>query len=322
MTDRSADRVTITSVDPTLPLAEQKALIADAGRRRHLSWGMDFDSRAHSLDPNIPEEWDEQVKELHRENLVSARAGMAREFGEQAIDAKIENFVAMGAKPFSVLAHHNALFHQVRPAFVIGAYYPALVGACALGERILNHLVLDMRGHFTGTRAYPKVHAKKSFDDWRVPIDALENWNILLPQAVTEFRALMNLRHRSIHFNPSTTQNLREHALAAVVHMRTIIEQQFASHALRPWFIPNTIGQIFIRKDWESNPYVQAYYLPNCPFVGPLFGMAPGPRGWQFYDQADNGDGEWSDEEFAAAYNDRDPADVAGSPGGKVDPQP
>lgn len=314
MSEHPAHRITIDNVDPSLSLDARKVLLADAGRRRHLSWGMDFDTRAHSLDPNIPDEWDERVKDLHRQNLVSARAGMAWEFGEQAIDAKIENFIAMGPKPFSVLAHHNALFHQVRQAFVIGAYYPALVGACALGERILNHLLLDMRGHFTGTPAYRKVHAKKSFDDWRVPIDTLESWDILLPQAVIEFRALMGLRHRSIHFNPSTTQNLRDHALAAVIHMREIIEQQFASHALRPWFMPNTLGHVFIRKEWEAHPYVRAYYLPNCPFVGPLFGMAPGPGGWQFYDHADYGDGDWSDDEFAEAYNQRDPEMVAGPP--------
>ena len=126
------------------------------------------------------------------------------------------------------VAGHNALFHQVRQAFVIGAYYPALVGACALGERILNHLMLDMRGHFTATPEYKKVYRKDSFDDWRLPIDTLEAWGILLPDAVIEYRALMDLRHRSIHFNRETTNALRDDALAAIIHMRTIIEQQFA----------------------------------------------------------------------------------------------
>ena len=172
---------------------------------------------------------------------------MVAEFGERGIDAKIDNFVAMGVKPFSVLAHHNALFHQVRQAFVIGAYYPALVGACALGERILNHLMLDMRGHFTATPEYKKVYRKGSFDDWRLPIDTLEAWGILRPDAVVEYRALMGLRHRSIHFNPETTNALRDDALASIIHMRTIIEQQFASHAVRLWFIANKRGHAFIR---------------------------------------------------------------------------
>jgi len=134
MSEPEPTRITFETVDSTLSLDEQKRLVADPGRRRHLSWGMDFDSRALSLDPDIPDHWEEQVKELHRHNLKSARTGMVAEFGERGIDAKIDNFVAMGIKPFSVLAHHNALFHQVRQALVIGAYSPALVGACALGE--------------------------------------------------------------------------------------------------------------------------------------------------------------------------------------------
>jgi len=74
---------------------------------------MDFDSRALSLDPEIPDHWEDQVKKSYGETC-NLRAGMAAEFGERGIDAKIDNFVAMGGKPFSVLAHHNALFHQVR----------------------------------------------------------------------------------------------------------------------------------------------------------------------------------------------------------------
>lgn len=312
MSEPEPTRITFETVDSTLSLDEQKRVVADSGRRRHLGWGMDFDSRALSLDPNIPDHWEEQVKELHRHNLKSAHAGMVAEFGERGIDAKIDNFVAMGVNPFSVLAHHNALFHQVRQAFVIGAYYPALVGACALGERILNHLMLDMRGHFTATPEYKKVYRKDSFDDWRLPIDTLEAWGILLTDAVVEYRALMGLRHRSIHFNPETTNALRDDALAAIIHMRTIIEQQFASHAVRPWFIANTLGHAFIRKEYENHPYVRAYFLPNCPFVGPLFGMAPGTGGWEFFDLPDYGDGDSTDDEFAAAYNDRDPTLVAG----------
>jgi hypothetical protein len=312
MNEPDSDRITFENVDPRLPLEQQKRLVVDSGRRRHLSWGMDFDSRALSLDAMIPDHWDKEVKELHRQNLEAARAGMIAEFGELGIDAKIENFIAIGVKPFSVLAHHNALFHQVRQAFVIGAYYPALVGACALGERILNHLMLDMRDHFKATPEYRKVYRKDSFDDWRVPIETLDAWGILLPDAVIEYRALMALRHRSIHFNAATVASLRDDALAAIVHMRTIIEQQFATHALRPWFIPNTLGHAFIRKDYETDPYVRTYFVPNCPFVGPLFGMAPGPNGWRFFDRADYGDGDWTDAEFAAAYNDRDPEQVTG----------
>ncbi len=307
-------RTTISDLPDGLSLAEIKNRIPDAARRRHLSWGMDFDSRALMLGMKIEDDWEPQVQELHRANISRAREGLAAEFGSIAIESKIENFLAIGTKPMSVLAYHNQFFDQVRRAFVMGDYYPALVGACALGERILNHLILDMRVSFSNTAEYKRVSRKYSFNDWDVPIDTLVAWDILLPTAESEFRSLKTLRHRSIHFNISTYSTLREDALAAILHMRTIIEQQFGSFAVRPWFIPGTKGHVFIKKEYESHPFVLAYFIPRCPFVGPLFGMAHSDEGWQFFDVPDYGNGDWSDEEFAREYNERDPAQVVTGP--------
>ncbi len=271
---------------------------------------MDFDSRAISLG-EIEDHWEPAVKALHLANQEQTTRGIVAQFGERAIDAKIENFIAIGIKPMSVLSYHNEFFEQIRSAFVMGQYYPALVGACALGERILNHLILDMRPYFKATPEYRRVHRKDSFDNWDLPINTLDAWGILLPEAINEFRALKLLRHRSIHFNLITYVTLRDDALAAILHMRTIIEQQFSSFAIRPWFIPGTLGHVFIRKSFETNPFVMKYFIPRCPFVGPMFGMAQGRNGeWDTFDVPDYGDGACTDEEFARRYNERDPTQV------------
>jgi hypothetical protein len=303
MTDLAPSRLTIDQVDQSLPLDQWKRNLADYGRRRHLSYTLDFDTRLHTLE-EPGEGWDEAAKAMHLANREQTRQRLGAEFGTDQLDAKIQNFVAIGSKPFSVLAYHNRLFDEVRRAFVIGAYYPALVGACALGERILNHLILDLRAHYSHTPEYKKVYRKNSFDDWRVVIDALEAWGVLLPKAVSEFRALMVLRHRSIHFNVSTYATLREDALAAILHMREIIDQQFTAFGLRPWFILGTKGHIFIKREWEESPFIKACYLPTCPFVGPYFAISFS-RGLRFHDHNDYGDGTWTDEEFAQAFNDR-----------------
>lgn len=314
MTRSAPSRPTIYDMRPDMTLAKVKATIPDAGRRRHLSWGFDFDTRALTLGDEPGSGWSEEARRLHAENQARARRRMIAEFGSFAIDAKIENFVALGTKPMSVLAYHNAFFEQVRRSFVMGDYYPALVGACALGERILNHLIIDMRPFFKGTPEYRHVFRKDSFDKWHVPIDTLVAWDILRPVAATEFRALAVLRNRSIHFNVSTYSTLRDDALAAILHMRTVIEEQFGSFATRPWFIPGTLGHVFIRKAFEDHPFVSIYFLPRCPFVGPLFGMRHGAGGWEFFDKPDYGDGAWTDEEFAREYNERDPAQVVKGP--------
>jgi hypothetical protein len=290
--------------------AEKEAL-PDRGRRRHLSWGMDFDTRSVTLAQEIGDHWDEENKALWLKNKANVREGLKTEFGELGIDAKIENFMAIDSKPFSTLSYHNRFFHQVRQAYVIGAYYPALVGACALGERILNHMIIDLREFYTSTPEYRHVYRKKSFDNWDVPIDALASWGVLLPDVAQEFRALKSLRHHSIHFNVETYSTLKDDALAAILHMRTIIARQFGSHGLQPWFLNGTKGHQFIAQDWETHPFVQTYYLHNCPFVGPLFDMEYGEQGWQFHDYPDYGERGWTDNEFARAFEERTPEMLA-----------
>jgi hypothetical protein len=309
MKTQNSPRITIDKIDRSAPLDQWKSLLADFGRRRHLSYTMDFDTRAHVFE-EPGELWTDEVRRLHSENRERTKAGLAREFGSDRLEEKIENFVGIGFKPFSVLAYHNQFFDQARRAFVIGAYYPALVGACALGERILNHLILDLRDFYRNTSEYKRVCRKGSIDDWRVAIDTLSAWNILLPKAAAEFQSLMALRHRSIHFNSSTYSTLREDALRAIHHMREIIDQQFTAFGDRPWFIKGTKGQIFIKREWESNPFVGKYYLPTCPFVGPHFTISF-EGGLRFHDHLDYGDGSWSDEEFAAAFEARLPEQLA-----------
>jgi hypothetical protein len=308
MTPQPTERVTIDKVDRSKPLAEWKSLLADFGRRRHLSYTMDFDTRAHVFE-EPGEGWAEEARRLHLENRERAKAGLAREFGADYLDEKVANFVAIGFKPFSVLAHHNQFFDQARRAFVTGAYYPALVSACALGERIVNHLILDLRDSYKHTAEYKRVYRKESFDNWQIPIDTLEAWNVLLPKAAAEFRALMELRHRSIHFNVGTYITLREDALAAIHHMREIIDQQFTAFGSRPWFIMGTRGHIFIKREWEENPFIKTYYLPTCPFVGPYFAISF-DQGLRFHDHPDYGNGDWTDEEFAAAFEGRSPGQL------------
>jgi hypothetical protein len=309
MTTRPTERITIDKVDQSKPLAEWKPLLADFGRRRHLSYTMDFDSRAHVFaEPG--EGWTEEARRLHLENRERTKAGLVRDFGSDHLDNKIANFVALGVKPFSVLAYHNHFFEQARRAFVIGAYYPVLVSACALGERILNHLILDLRDFYKHTPEYKRVYRKDSFDDWQIPIDTLEAWNVLLPKAVAEFQALMVLRHRSIHFNISTYATLQEDALAAIRHMREIIEEQFTAFGNRPWFIEGARGHVFIKQEWEENPFIKTYYLRTCPFVGPYFAISF-DQGMMFHDHPDYGDGDWTDEEFAAAFQARSPEQLA-----------
>lgn len=291
------------------------AKIADYGCRRFLCYTLDFDSRALVLEQNIGETWDEAVKQQWRINKEQIKNGLLYDFGEKNHDAKVANFEAIKSAPFSIISYHNILFHQVRWAFVVGSFYPALVGACALGERLLNHLILDLRGYYRTTPEYRLVGNKDSILNWQIAISTLSAWGILLPKAAEEFQELGRLRHRSIHFNPDTYSNLRDDALKAVLHLRAIIEAQFSSFSDAPWFIRGTLGHVFVARSWERHPFVETFILPGCQLVGPLFAIKfLNNRQPLFCDRNDYGDEYWSDEEFRDRYNNRKPEDLVKPP--------
>lgn len=244
--------------------------VSDLGVRRFRIFSFDFDARPRDLLETPGEDWSEEALKQWQARRAQLVTSLSVEFGSRNIDRKVEDFAAFGAKPFSIVAHHNVMFDHVRTAFISGAYYAALTGGCALGERILNHLMLDLRDHFRGAPEYKDVYRKNSFDRWSIVIDTLEAWQVLLPETVIAFRELERLRNRSIHFNPETASQLREDSLSASRLLTRIIEQQFCAFGLQPWFIEGTLGAGFIKREWESNPFVAHYYCAKNVHVGPF----------------------------------------------------
>lgn len=267
--------------------------------KRYRVISIDYDTRAFLLSQKIEEGWDEKVKEVHKENKKQIIKGLIDFFGEMYSDKKIENFSELGVKPLSVLAFHNKFFEQVRIAFVMGAYYPALTGTCALGERILNHLLLTFREDYKRTPEYKQVHMKKQFDNWDLLIRVLRTWNVLLPDVASKFEELKQIRVKAIHFRPEIDFNDRELALEAINTLRDIISGQFSGWGQHPWFfiVP---GEIYIKKDWENNPFVKKIYLANCALVGPYHVVESVVPQWVIRDDYKYEDKEITDKDFSA----------------------
>lgn len=265
--------------------------------KRYRILSFDFDSRAESLKP-IQEQWDEKVKEQHIKNQKKTVARLKSQYGELGIDAKIQNFIDLKLKPFSVAAFHNKFLAQIRNAFVIGSYYPALTGACSLGERILNHMMILFRDYHKNAPEYKKVHRKSSFDSWPLAIEALEAWGELLPEAASKFCSLNEERNRAIHFNPETDHNDRELALHAIHLIQEIVSIQFSSFGDQPWYfwVP---GETYIKKEWESKPIVKHIFIPNSLLVGPKHQIVSMVPGIVVNDQFEYEEKEITDEEFS-----------------------
>lgn len=256
----------------------------------------DFDTRVRVFDP-IPNEWEEQAKMVCRQNQARAIQQLQAEHGVGNFGKKFQNFMELGAKPFSVVAFHNQFYAQARSAFVQCHYYPALTAVCALGERVLNHLILGLRDSYKASKCYKYVYRKESFDNWDIAIDALHEWEVLTENAVNSFRALSQLRNQAIHFNLETEENVRRDALKALMTFGQILESQFSSFGVLPWlFTPP--GEVYIKKEWEDMPFVRLVYLPNATLVGykhRVVNILP----WKFEDDASGYvDAVVTDEEF------------------------
>ena len=276
--------------------------------KRHIVFPLDFDSRAYLLkEPG--EHWEESAKKLHFENRATLIEELRVEFGELNFEQKLQNFKDLGQSPLSIISHHNILYKQAQDAFIYGFYYPALTSACALGERVFNHLILDLRDNYRSTSKYKEICKKQSFQDWGSTIKILADWGVFQhPDIEPEFHKLKEMRMRSIHFNPETSKNLRSDALAALSYVALIIHLQFGTAAGQKWMIDGTKGAFFIKKDAEQDPFIAKYYLPQCPLVGPYYAMNFNQEGhWLFFDWNNYDNREISDEEFAKLFKDKTP---------------
>lgn len=279
--------------------------------RRHLLYPLDFDSRAMQINLNIQDDWDEKVKALHIKNKNTTIKQLKYELGEYNFEQKLENFAELGNIPFSLVLYHNSLYHQARYSFYHGYYYPALLAATALGERILNHLILDLRDCYKNTPNYKKIYRKNSFDNWEMCIDILRSWDAFQHQNVPDnFEMLLRIRNKSIHFNEDTYVNLRNDALLALKYLGTIINHQFG-YGPKKCMIKGTKGHFFIKKESESEPFVKKYLLPSSPIVGPYFSINFIRNKILFFDFKKYEFEKLSDEDFTKIYNERESVMVA-----------
>jgi hypothetical protein len=246
--------------------------------KRHLVHFVRYDSRPLVLKWEAGHDWDEKARHLLIENKQQIINGLAQQYGRINLDQKIENFVELGREPFSIVAFHNKFLSQCRDAFIAGSYYPALTGACALAERILNHLILKLRDYHKSSASYKRVYDKETFHKWNPAIDVLEEWQVFISGEVFRvwrdfvinkvrrskeetdlqtssgvadlFRKFHKLRNDSLHFRTDLDVETREPALRAMQLLQDIVAAQFGVDGPLPWFIPGARGCFFIKKEF------------------------------------------------------------------------
>jgi hypothetical protein len=217
----------------------------------------------------IQDSWEDAVKAQWQEANRAIREGVLYEFGIEDYDRKLDDFRAIGAQPWSVVAMHNRNLRAIRRAFVAGAYYPALLGAVGLGERILNQVILELRDSFAEHAATKPVAAKGAFDDWKLMIRVLKAWQLLPEDVGASFERLRRLRHDAVHYNlPTLDRAARDEALEALELLQRSIERLFHP-SVDAHLIPGIAGAEYLRLDVEEQPFVRRFFIPASVLVSP-----------------------------------------------------
>jgi uncharacterized protein YutE (UPF0331/DUF86 family) len=255
------------------------------GSRRYTPVDAHFDTRARVLETKIEPDWEPQIQEQWRRNQAGIREMLVHEYGAHDYERKIADFTELGAVPWSVVALHNAYLAQARAAFATGNYYPALLGACGLGERILNQLVLALREDFTAHPATSAVAGKESFDNWRVCIRVLKEWGVFDDGVAGDFALLMRHRHAAVHYRSALDSgDARQSALEALVLLSGVVERVFEPHGDHPYYFTGPIGRSYVRLEAEAEPFVKRFILPACVLVSPVYRFVPTAGGLDVYD--------------------------------------
>jgi hypothetical protein len=257
------------------------------------------------LDVEINADWEPQIKEMWASNQEGVRDGLLAELGRAGGQDKLDNYRAMGPAPWSVVFQHSALLRQVRSSFAHGDFYPALVGACALGERLLHELILALRDDYMNHRATTKrVRNGRLGTEWGTLIGVLHGWGVFEDGVAETYCELEQLRHAAVHFDPALPVAGREPALEALLALQRVVERVFEPHGGPPRYIADTPGDSYISLDAESEPLIRRIFLPHCALVSPAHRLEyDDSDSWTVFDDVDYPSVALTDEQFVQHLN-------------------
>lgn len=276
------------------------------GCRRYLPIAVTFDTRNLLLDEEPTSVYEQRIIDQLRRNQAAVRMDLLAHLGTSNGEAKIDNYRAMGPAPWSIAFEHNTALAQIRSAFAHGDFYPALVGSCALGERIFNELIsVLLDDYINHPRTTKRAKQRRPLTDWGSAISLLHGWGVLDDHLRDTYLELERRRHESVHFDADVDVEVSEPALAALQNVQEIIAGIFNTHSGPPRFIAGTLGHSFISLEAEQLPLLRRVFLPRSTLVSPRFEMVPGrtlgEALWTVLDDADYDPTPLTDEEFDAA---------------------
>ena len=292
------------------PVELGRERVDEDGCRRYRPIEISFDLTIRTLTQEVGEDWEEPIRKQWFANQDGIRESLLHRFGVAEYETKIENYIALDVAPISIVSTHNHILNECRQAFVMCYYYPALLGVAGLGERILNELVLTLRGDFKSSEHYKKIYNKGSIDDWELAKNILKDWGVVSAETAAMFDKLKKLRNESVHYqNQNLHVSARDEALAAIHLIQLIVDNVFSPYKLAPNHVFHANNIMFLTRSAEDVPLIRRFFLPASALVSPRHAFAFVDQTGHVtveddveYQAADPGKHGLTDEEFAAAF--------------------
>ncbi|CAK2074747.1 DUF4145 domain-containing protein [Vibrio crassostreae] len=213
---------------------------------------------------------DKTVKNIANEELrKSLIAHYTHDWGERRIETKINRLIELNVSFLGIPEEYYNLFYQVKTAHCCERSFAAMTSAGALGERILNRLIINTRDYYKSSPHYKKLYKKSSFDQWEKPLDALEAWGIITSDVKSLFLELKTLRNEAVHYNEG--YDFANNSLKTVRLLSEIIISIFDYETRKDLFwVYDAPGEILVRSSVLNDPFVIEFVLPHCQKISPF----------------------------------------------------
>ena len=203
-----------------------------------------------------------------KDQELGIRNYFKREWGELNFEEKLDRFINLDLSYIGVPEEYYDLLQPIISAYCCGYYYPAMTSAGALGERIMNRLIIKLRSYYKKSRYYNKVWKKQSFEQWDFPVKVLKEWKVISKEVAGLFLKLKKYRNDSIHYNKDYDFETNSHD--AIKILAKIIDAQFNYMNRKDLFwVFDVPGEILLRTEVIDDPYVREFVIPHCVQIGP-----------------------------------------------------
>jgi len=223
--------------------------------RRYRLMGFYIDStRGFYSTPAFKDQTDSQTEDLKAT------------LGHENFQEKFDRWRKIDYPPLGLIDEYPEKIAQIINTYSAGYFYPAVISACCLAERILNRLVLKTRDHFKNYPHYKNIYRKESFDDWGKMINIISDWRLIPERAIYLMRELMPIRHQSIHYTKAfdfgaIAPDLINKLIAAITEIFGVLNRKDI------YLVFDVPGEIWVRLEAQKHPFVKEFVLPHCYYA-------------------------------------------------------